>query len=272
MYEEAIAKQYNNVMLEIRLVLGYTNEKKIGISEDGDSFHIGYRDLFYTIEKSGNKIVATTSSLEKIVRTIGNIPISILGMCTGKILLHCSSVMLNNSLYVFMGPKGTGKSTIAYKLIHYKGAVPFSDDALLVCEDKVYSRGNDFKVLCTDYYDKIEYFNKFSFNYTDEVVGKVHLKTDLIIDRPIERSNIDTIFMLRRVENGDYLQHQILNEYEKKIMLLNNVVGMKKIDNYYLEYSKISQTISELAHHVKIKILNIPTEDFDNSIISKVCI
>ncbi len=248
-----------DIQLNINCITGFVNSEKTGITKNDNTYCVSYNDLVYYIFFKEFRISVITRTLDRVVRTISNIPMSILALENSYFLLHCSSVLINNKLYAFMGDKGVGKSTIAYKLINLRGATPFSDDAILQTPRGVYSRGNVFKVAKKDYGDNEEMFKRFVPYFFDDITGKIYLEYCDDRQRQSYYSQINTIFWLQRSADNSYRQESVNNESEKTIMILNNLVGSKRINRYFAIYI-LDNLVGRIFHKTKVEILYVPAE------------
>lgn len=254
------------IQLNINCIPGFINNKGVGVTRNECYYSIAYTDLVYFIYPKEYKISVITKSVDRVARTIGNVPMSVLAMSHNYFLLHCSSVLINNQLYAFMGDKGAGKSTIAYKLIRLKGAIPFSDDAVLFTLRGVYSRGNIYKVFRKDYIDNAPFFEKFTPYFFDEITEKVYLEYDN--NRQIQNflPHINTIFWLQRSTERNYRQESIDDKNTKRIMILNNLVGCKKLSKYFTLYI-LNNLIETIVSETKMEILHVPIEKYEDAMV-----
>lgn len=264
--EEAIDLKYEIVSLKIEICRDFKN-CEMGFSENKKCFFLKYSDLVYTIYKEQLVIEAITGEIEKIERSIGNIPISLLCITSNRFLLHSSSVILNKKLYAFVGEKGMGKSTLAYKMVHFNKAIPFSDDAILICGDQAYSRGNVFKIMKEDYENNDTYFSQYKYQHYDSKSNKVYLQYyRKICLLPI---NIDAIYFILRGDSDHYLVKDLPDYYDRRILLANNIVGAKYISNACAMKLLKNSTLDK-AINFNLKMMEVPCEKYSDTMICNV--
>lgn len=216
----------------IKLIINLSNiakKEKISINDNNDGeFIIESPIASYSIKN--NLICAKSDSIDKIINTIYNLPSSIIALNNNDILLHASSVEFNGQIYAFCGEKGTGKSTfISYITKKYNF---FSDDAIYLesfCDEEIrcYSP-NGFIKICTDVIEKhnVSFFSEHKkiCNYNNKVVYE-----------KISKCNNDSfyylkkIFILKRKKIDSFYIRKVTTEYEKNMLLLDNIVGSKYI-------------------------------------------
>lgn len=86
--------------------------------------------IIYKINLLGNEIEVYCDDLEYFYSTCYNLPFSIIFYINGNLLLHSSSIEINDKIIAFFGKKGQGKTTLVAsmsKLYNF-----YSDDTVIV--------------------------------------------------------------------------------------------------------------------------------------------
>lgn len=106
------------------------------ISESGMRYYVGlgeYADYF--IYGREHKIDIVAVNFESFFSTFFNIPLSVYMLLEDRPILHCSGLQRNEDLYLFIGEKGVGKSTLVSFLEKMGFGNVYNDDTLCINRD-----------------------------------------------------------------------------------------------------------------------------------------
>lgn len=199
------------------------------ISDCGEVLKLDIRgNPIYRIKKSGDQIKVSTDDLSILEDTIINLPAAVLSYLKNQLLLHCSSVLVNETVYAFAGSKGIGKTTLSMLLSDCYSL--YGDDTLLLSNNDgaphaVPSR-TDFKLGS----ETIRMFERHILSVSDfhlnsqkklcTVLGSFH-------DNSTHFYPLKKIFFLERSKNKQTGFNVIETSSVKKVLLLKNLVGIQ---------------------------------------------
>ena len=214
-------------------------------------------DIKYYLYPSRNEIYVHTENKEYLYSSFFNVPMSVYALLKGTVLLHCNAIEYNNVLYCFSGNKGIGKTTLSMFLKKY-GTV-FSDDCIAVNienDNKIYGyRATQTLKLTRKTYELTVGNEGYNDTY-----DKISQKTILSFFKnqynriPIRK----IVFLVRGIENK-FIMNKINSTVEKKVLLIQSVVGKDYIPKNIVGFFGKTQLFNKIIEEIPFFITQIPT-------------
>lgn len=192
------------------------------------SFCIDYEKFLLTAE---------TSDVYSAVLLLLNIPLSLLLLQDGKLLLHSSSCIHNEKLYVFIGEKGCGKSTLNVFLSQFDDFHLFSDDSICidVVSKKIYPSYNFMKL--TKDTEKLFKKIKNNFKISPTQLKPIKNKKIYSFNRKQETFNLNAINIIFINRCDEIIKKDIQYDILKIKYLSQNIVGESYFSQLQKEFS-----------------------------------
>lgn len=213
------------LLINLKISLDFDDiENPYGITKNDNVYILCFKKITYHITKSSIKV--TCNSEELFFSTLFNLPLSIVMTLNGRLLLHSSSFVHENTLYPICADKGNGKSTLsAYALT--KGDTFFSDDTLplILFNDCILAVNSvNYIKLNKDSADSI--YNSRYNSYKKNIQGKIYIPTKYkFYSLPLNH-----IFFM--VTNNKINHIQLISNFSTiKILLFKNIVGISWFDS-----------------------------------------
>lgn len=206
------------------------------ITENGDAFRLSIcGDPIYCIYKTGNRIQVLSHDISYVEDSIINLPATVLSLIYGRILMHCSSMIVNDSAYIFMGEKGIGKTT--FSLIMSEKYPLLGDDTLMLCNA---ANGNYIEVIPSRTLFKLT--EQTMINFNDQILERsdfaLHSEKYLCRVRNVApgdiRYRLKGIIALKRTSCIGGETKPIASQFAKKLMLIKNIVGSQFLSHQYI--------------------------------------
>ena len=208
-----------------------------------------YNDLSFRIVWSCMTIIASANDIDSAFLTLLNVPVALLIAFDGNLVLHCSTVLKENKLYSFFGPKGIGKTTKSMSMIQNdENAVLYSDDSLCISFDDKMAYSNYSVLKITDYTKKVafnEKNNQLPLYFKNE-------KTIYYLDyngSAIPITNVNYYFLFRN-ENACDLMYDDISIFT--YLLSKNIIGINYMSQSLLEI--VESRVLMLAEKAETKI------------------
>ena len=196
------------------------------ISFSNGRYFINFQDKgYYEVEKEG--IICRFKDKQFVNATICNIPFAILSILNGIIPLHGSAVADERCVYIFVGEKGAGKSTLAYLLSTYGAFEMMGDDVIGLSSDgsgeKIAMRGTRAMKLCESFcsFEGISKQRELYKNWGKYIVDVPHVATSA--GKPVGQ-----IYSIGR---GDTIQCRHIPSALVESVLYRHVVGIPWLES-----------------------------------------
>lgn len=211
--------------------IGYAPSQTAEISECDDFFLLSIcGDPIYHIYKDGKRIKAFTKDVTYVEDSIINLPAALYCFMCDRLLLHCSSIVINNGVYALVGNKGLGKTTLSLMLSeHYR---LLGDDTLMVCG--VNSAGN-IEVVPSRTLSKLtaqtmSVFSENILEVSDFVLNsqkKLCRIQNSILDENVVRYQLNGFILLYRTKSDEIGLNIIRTQSTQRLLVMKNIVGIQ---------------------------------------------
>lgn len=147
-----------------------------------------------------------------------------------SIILHASSIIINNQAHIFTGSSGAGKSTLA-KMLSVKYQI-FTDDRIIITEEK-----NRLMAHQTNFQEKETYQKNFALSYPVRKIYFLRQSTSCLIQKITDKEVISKRILSQLISDRQSLNFQ----YKKLTGVIN-----KFSDFYYLYFPKDNKQVLDL--------------------------
>lgn len=243
----------------------YVVNEEIRVEKDS-KFIIDSPIASYVLMPNLNQIQVKYNSVEDIRSTIFNLPAAVWAAYKNEVLLHSSSICVNNNIIAFCAPKGTGKTTLVSML--GKCQPVFSDDTIYLSHEKN-------KISCYSHLKSLK-FTKKTFTYfldaneaifdsaPKTVQNKAYVPLETMRLKSFkETANISpklkSIFLLHRENLNNFKIKSIDSPIEKTSILLENCVGTEYFSAEMIKNILKSKIFTLLLNDVAFFNLYIPS-------------
>ena len=219
--------------------------------------------IIYKINLLGNEIEVYCDDLEYFYSTCYNLPFSIISYINGNLLLHSSSIEINDRVIAFCGKKGQGKTTLVAsisKLYNF-----YSDDTvILTIKDNlcICQKCNSPIRINKDSLNLFDKNNNLYSNSHKNIMLKAYIEPhDINLNVTSKNSlPLDKIVFLNRStdENSNVSIRKIENIILKNSLLLTNIVGSKYFPFQIISNITNYKIYNLIINRVDFYILNYP--------------
>jgi hypothetical protein len=260
-----INKSHNLPLIEFEVYINkyfeYLPSQTADISDYGEYLSLSIcGDPVYHIYKNNKLIKAFSRDIKYIEDSIINLPASVLCFTCNKLLLHCSSVLINNNAYAFIGNKGLGKTTFSILLSEYYKLL--SDDTLMVCG---LDNNGEIEVMPSQTLSKISPQTMENFKERISMTSNFKLNSkkylcriaNSVMDEDGVQYRLKGLILLNRTNNDKISANIIRMQSTRKLLILKNIVG---IQYFPYEYRSIinNSSLSIALSNLKTFSLSIP--------------
>ncbi len=246
---------------DVKIILGEVENPIFQSDLKGSNYYVDLEDVYVWWENIGNVkissgnhvIVEVKSDLknsdDSIIPFLLGPVMSILLRQRGFLVLHGSSVKINNKAIAFLGFRGLGKSTIAVNL--YKKGYPLITDDIVAI-----NFGEDGLPLVYSGYPHVR-LSEDSYSYVqDETSILTHIRTyagkvfcDTSRGFSLEAVNLTKIFILEESENN---RISIFKPQENLINLILYSIPYGIFDNNNIDRSNNFTQIAKLINNIYV--------------------
>lgn len=232
-------------------------------------------DPIYHILKNGKLIKAFSSNIQYIEDSLINLPASVLCLLNNKLLLHCSSILINGHAYAFIGKKGLGKTTFSLFLSEQYPLL--GDDTLMVTGR---NENGDIEVVPSQTFSKItpqtieKFKDRISWISDFELNSKKYLcrVNNSVIDDSLHRYCLKGLIVLNRSNYNQVSKNVIRTTATKKILIMKNMVGIQYFPYEYKNLLSNNELFTAISN-LQVLTLTVPNDiqnfyDFQNSYIN----
>lgn len=259
-----ILDTYNNQPLYGDIEIDITIDEKpisdiwyIKVKTENKIIHLDLgENIQYIIDLANNKMLINARNKNVVESTLLNLPFALYGIENDALLLHASSLEMDNQLIPICAPKGMGKTTMSVGLTKYMNF--YSDDTVMLrlIKDEIYGfYGIKYAKLTNE---TIVILN-LDINY-DNPKYNIQNKRYYNLDNPIKKSlKLNRLFFLTRQNLEKVEFSNIHNEFNRKITLHANICGATALGYDYcknVEYNHIFKHILEHCDFIKVDIPN----------------
>ena len=243
----------------------YVVNEKIEVDKDS-KFIIESPIASYVLMPNSHQIQVKYNSIEDIRSTIFNLPAAVWAACKNEVLLHSSSICVNNNVIAFCAPKGTGKTTLVSML--GKCLPVFSDDTIYLSNEKN-------KISCYSHLKSLKFTkktftffcdaNEAIFNSTPKTVqNKAYVSLERLGLKYFKETRtitptLKSIFLLHRENSNGFVIKSINSPIEKTSILLENCVGLEYFPSEMIKNILKSKTFALLLNDIAFFNLYIPS-------------
>lgn len=210
--------------------------------QTNEAFWGKYNDLSFQIVWRSMTIFASAWDIENAFLTLLNVPAALLIASDGNLVLHCSTVLKDDKLFSFFGPKGVGKTTKSMSVLRdNKASELYSDDSLCVNFESRMVFSNYYVFKLTDYTKKwMPYIKKdtdclcykngksiYRLSYNGSAIPLANLECCFLFrsaenkEIPID-APIFTYLLKQSIIGINYMRPSTIKEIDKRI---NIIVG-----------------------------------------------
>lgn len=243
----------------------YVVNEEIKVEKDS-KFIIDSPIASYVLMPNLNQIQVKYNSVEDIRSTIFNLPAAVWAAYKNEVLLHSSSICVNNNIIAFCAPKGTGKTTLVSML--GKCQPVFSDDTIYLSNEKN-------KISCYSQLKSLK-FTKKTFTYfldaneaifdsaPKTVQNKAYIPLETMGLKCFKETGsippkLKSIFLLHRENLNNIKIKSINSPIEKTSILLENCVGTEYFSAEMIKNILKSKIFTLLLNDVAFFNLYIPS-------------
>ena len=206
---------------------------------------------YYEISK--NHIVFHFKDIAYMYATICNLPFAIVSILRGMIPCHSSSIKLSeNKVVLFLGEKGTGKTTIACLTDNYDLGTVYGDDMVTICKIDDHlevNRGSKMMKVTPDTASMLD-TNRIS----EEVYPGLNKNYYVPKNGCLKHSSAQ-LHKVILLERGRDIACKRIPAFLYKPTLVRNIVGISMLDSFFLH------TINEILNsfsNFEIYKLHVP--------------
>lgn len=234
---------------------------------DTIDFKISFSEgISYYIVKPKNSIYVFTENINLVFISLFNIPMSAYCLLDNRLLLHCNTLITNNTLFCIGGKKGVGKTTMS--LFLSKKYEIYSDDSLSI--DNIDNMicgfsGSDYIKISKNTYDLYINDGKFG-DYYNEFSEKAIINLERPMSNPLRLTHF---FYLVRGNIDKPVFTKVNLNAAKASIIIESVLGKNYIDGSLLKNIYKTPLYDSLIKNVFYYIVTVPElEKYDRKFIN----
>lgn len=212
-------------------------------------------NIQYSIDLVNDKMFINARNKNVVESTLLNLPFALYGIENNALLLHASSLEMDNQLIPICAPKGMGKTTTSVGLAKYMSF--YSDDTVMLrfIKDEIYGfYGIKYAKLTNETIDILNLDIKY-----DNPKYNIQNKRYYNLDNPIKKSlKLNRLFFLSRQNHEKVEFSNIHHEFNRKITLHANICGATSLGYDYCKNIENSHIFKHILAHCDFIKVDIP--------------